>query len=64
MGDGGKGSAQRPVTDRKKFEKNWDAIFGKGSNEYGKQKNNRTDERNSEELGGEVLHPMQPDQAR
>lgn len=28
MGDGGKGSAQRPITDRKTFEENWDAIFG------------------------------------
>ena len=27
MGDGGKGSAQRPITNRKTFEENWDAIF-------------------------------------
>jgi len=26
---GGKGSGQRPIADRKKFEDNWDAIFGK-----------------------------------
>ena len=25
----GKGSKPRPVSDRKKFEDNWDAIFGK-----------------------------------
>lgn len=24
----GKGSAQRPIEDRKKFNDNWDAIFG------------------------------------
>ena len=29
MSDGGKGSAQRPIADRKKFEENWDAIFNK-----------------------------------
>ena len=28
MSDGGKGSKQRP-TDRKKFDQNWDNIFGK-----------------------------------
>lgn len=28
MGDGGKGSAQRPLgVDQKTFEENWDAIF-------------------------------------
>ncbi len=26
---GGKGSKQRKTTDQKKFEDNWDAIFGK-----------------------------------
>ena len=26
---GGKGSKPRPIFDRKKFEDNWDAIFGK-----------------------------------
>ena len=30
MSDGGKGSAPRPIADRKKFEENWDAIFGNG----------------------------------
>ena len=30
MSDGGKGSAQRPVANRKQFEENWDAIFGNG----------------------------------
>lgn len=28
MSDGGKGSAPRPIPDRKKFEENWDRIFG------------------------------------
>ena len=31
MSDGGKGSAQRTVANRKQFEENWDAIFGKNS---------------------------------
>ena len=31
MGDGGKGSAQRPIANRKTFEENWDAIFGTSS---------------------------------
>ena len=29
MSDGGKGSAPRPIPDRKRFEDNWDKIFGK-----------------------------------
>lgn len=29
MSDGGKGSVQRPITNRKTFEENWDAIFNK-----------------------------------
>ena len=29
VSDGGKGSAPRPIPDRKKFEENWDRIFGK-----------------------------------
>ena len=28
MSDGGKGSMQRPIANRKTFEENWDAIFG------------------------------------
>lgn len=32
MGDGGKGSAPRPV-DKKKFDENWDLIFGKKKKE-------------------------------
>lgn len=28
MGDGGKGSRQRPVENREQFEKSWDRIFG------------------------------------
>ena len=27
--DAGKGSKQRPIEDKKKFEDNWDRIFGK-----------------------------------
>ena len=30
---GGKGSKQRPTVDKKKFEDNWDAIFGKKDNQ-------------------------------
>ena len=29
MSDGGKGDTPRPITDRKQYEDNWDAIFGK-----------------------------------
>lgn len=29
MGDGGKGDSPRPITDKKQYENNWDAIFGK-----------------------------------
>ena len=29
MSDGGKGDSPRPIPDRKKYEDNWDAIFGK-----------------------------------
>jgi len=32
MSDGGKGSAPRPV-DKKKFDENWDLIFGKKKEE-------------------------------
>jgi len=32
MGDGGKGSLQRP-TDKKKFDENYDRIFGKNKDE-------------------------------
>ena len=35
MSDGGKGSRQRPIADRKTFEENWDAIFGVGGNDVG-----------------------------
>ena len=28
MSDGGKGSKPRPIPDPKKFEENWDKIFG------------------------------------
>ena len=30
MGDGGKGSTQRPITNWKTFEENWNEIFGVG----------------------------------
>ena len=33
MRDGGKGDKPRPIPDRDKFEKNWDAIFNKKANE-------------------------------
>ena len=29
MSDGGKGSLPRPIPDPKKFEENWEKIFGK-----------------------------------
>lgn len=29
MSDGGKGDNPRPIPDRKRYEDNWDAIFGK-----------------------------------
>lgn len=35
--NGGKGSDPRPFTDRKKFEDNWDAIFGKKDSEKDKK---------------------------
>jgi len=40
MGDGGKGSKQRP-TDRKKFDENFDRIFGKKEVKDGKDKTDR-----------------------
>ena len=33
MSDGGKGDSPRPIPDRKKYEDNWDAIFGKKEKE-------------------------------
>lgn len=38
MSDGGKGSAPRPIPDRKKFEDNWDKIFNKKPKEDDKSK--------------------------
>ena len=35
VGDGGKGSAQRPIANRKTFEENWDAIFTSRSGSVG-----------------------------
>jgi len=40
MSDGGKGSKQRP-TDRKKFDKNYDRIFGNKKVKDGKDKTDR-----------------------
>ena len=40
MGDGGKGSLQRP-TDKKKFDENFDRIFGKKEVKDGKDKTDR-----------------------
>ena len=39
MGDGGKGSAQRPIANRKTFEENWDAIFGSNTDGGGADSN-------------------------
>ena len=39
MRDGGKGDRPRPIPDRKKFEKNWDAIFKKPKDKDDKTKN-------------------------
>ena len=48
MSDGGKGSAPRPIPDRKKFEDNWDKIFSKEKkDERGNKDSNRTDENKS-----------------
>lgn len=33
---GGKGSKQRPISNREQFESNWDLIFGKKDNEDSK----------------------------
>ena len=38
----GKGSRQRP-TDRKKFEDNWERIFGKASKETGSRESERNE---------------------
>ena len=38
-GDGGKGSAPRPIPDPQKFRDNWDAIFGKKPKEEQKHEN-------------------------
>ena len=59
MGDGGKGDSPRPITDKKQYENNWDAIFGK--NQKHKQQDmtelngdgNRDRGRYGEDLGDE-----------
>ena len=33
MRDGGKGDRQRPIKDKEQFDKNWDSIFKKESDE-------------------------------
>ena len=43
---GGKGSATRP-TDKKKYEDNWDAIFGKKKKDK-QDKDKKSDEQNTE----------------
>jgi len=43
MGDGGKGSAPRPV-DKKKFDENWDLIFGKKNKEEPKNDDSKPKE--------------------
>ena len=40
MTDGGKGSVQRPIANRKIFEENWDAIFNGGGNRSNTNDNN------------------------
>jgi hypothetical protein len=42
MSDGGKGSLPRPIPDPKKFEENWNLIFGKPKKEQqnGQEQNN------------------------
>lgn len=48
MSDGGKGSAPRPIPNRKTFEDNWDRIFGKEKkDERGNKDSDRTDENKS-----------------
>ena len=43
MGDGGKGSVQRPIANRKTFEENWDAIFGTSTGRGGVMGNDVVD---------------------
>jgi hypothetical protein len=38
---GGKGSRPRPIEDKKKFEDNWDAIFGTKEKQDAKDSNSR-----------------------
>lgn len=46
--EGGKGSKPRPISDRKQFEDNWDAIFGK------KEKDNKPKEVKDDNSGKKV----------
>lgn len=43
MADGGKGALPRPIPNRKEYESNWDAIFGKN-----KQKENHESKEDNE----------------
>lgn len=48
MSDGGKGSAPRPIPNRKTFEDNWDKIFNKEKkDERRTEDSDRTDENKS-----------------
>lgn len=38
MADGGKGALPRPIPNRKEYESNWDAIFGKKQKEKNENK--------------------------
>ena len=40
---GGKGSKQRPTKDQKKFDSNWDAIFGKKETKKSDEKESTKD---------------------
>lgn len=51
MRDGGKGDKPRPIQDREKFEKNWDAIFKKDKDEQSTN-DSRSTERNSRDTIG------------
>jgi hypothetical protein len=44
---GGKGSKPRPISDRKKFDDNWDAIFNKKKQDDSKTKEEVKDGDNS-----------------
>ena len=58
MSDGGKGSAQRPIANRKTFEENWDVIFnanrgGGDLDDYGVSHRKSTRDCGGAQHGGE-----------